>query len=138
MNVFGKLLRSQFGWALIAGAAVGTAGTLVFLHSRTPALADPAQTSMYSSSELNTLQALDTAGTKLVEQVAPSVVLIKSSRGEGSGVIYRADGYIMTNGHVVSGSKTVDVEFHDGRTEKGEVLRDAKDAFNDIAIVKVD
>src|SRR5206468_3899251 len=60
------------------------------------------------------------------------------SRGEGSGVIYRADGYIMTNGHVVSGSKTVDVEFHDGRTEKGEVLRDAKDAFNDIAIVKVD
>lgn len=137
MSLFGKLLRSQFGWALIAGAAIGTAGTAVFLHTRTAALADPLQNTVLTGVELNTLEALDAAGTKLVEQVAPSVVLIKGARGEGSGVVYSSDGYIMTNAHVVAGSRQVTVEFHDGRSEQGNVLRDTQDSLNDIAIIKV-
>jgi serine protease Do len=67
----------------------------------------------------------------------PSVVHIKAAaRGEGSGVVYRADGYILTNAHVVGGAKEVAVVFHDGKEEKGQVIRD-DDMFSDIAVIKV-
>jgi serine protease Do len=56
-------------------------------------------------------------------------------RGEGSGVIIRSDGYILTNDHVVSGADEVEVTFADGSKANGTVLR----APNvDIALVKVD
>ncbi|MCS7300433.1 MAG: trypsin-like peptidase domain-containing protein [Fimbriimonadales bacterium] len=54
--------------------------------------------------------------------------------GQGSGVIIRSDGYIVTNDHVVSGATDVEVTFHDGTKAKGEVLR-APSA--DIAVIKV-
>jgi serine protease Do len=137
MNVFGRLLKSQLGLALLAGVVVGTAGTLAFLHSGRPALAEPTEAGILSGTDLSTLQTLDQAGVSLVEQVAPSVVLIRTSRGEGSGFVYRSDGYIMTNAHVVGNSKQVEVEFHDGTTEKANVVVDSADAFNDIAVVRV-
>lgn len=55
--------------------------------------------------------------------------------GEGSGVIIRSDGYIVTNDHVVSNAKEVEVTFHDGTKAKGEVIRAPS---VDIALVKVD
>lgn len=55
--------------------------------------------------------------------------------GQGSGVIIRSDGYIVTNDHVVSNATKVDVTFHDGTKAEGTVLR-APSA--DIALVKVD
>jgi serine protease Do len=54
--------------------------------------------------------------------------------GQGSGVIIRSDGYIVTNDHVVSGATDVEVTFYDGTKAKGEVLR-APSA--DIAVIKV-
>src|SRR5258708_39654477 len=55
--------------------------------------------------------------------------------GEGSGVIYRPDGYIITNDHVVGGFDKVTVILQDGRRLEGKVTR-AQDM--DLAIVKVD
>src|ERR1700737_3754076 len=43
---------------------------------------------------------------KLVQDVGPSVVLIETSVGLGSGIIYDAQGDIVTNNHVVTGSPT--------------------------------
>jgi serine protease Do len=53
----------------------------------------------------------------------------------GSGVIYRPDGYIITNNHVVEGSRDVEVAFADGSTEQGRVV--GTDPTTDIAVVKV-
>ena len=56
--------------------------------------------------------------------------------GMGSGVIVRADGYILTNHHVVEGAQQVDVELTDGRSMKATVV--GTDAPSDLAVLKVD
>ncbi len=56
--------------------------------------------------------------------------------GIGSGVIYRSDGYIITNHHVVEGASEVDVSFADGTTERGEVV--GTDPTTEIAVIRVD
>jgi serine protease Do len=56
--------------------------------------------------------------------------------GMGSGVIVRADGYILTNNHVVDGAETVTVELSDGHSLKAKVV--GTDAPSDLAVLKVD
>ena len=56
--------------------------------------------------------------------------------GVGSGVIFRSDGTILTNEHVVRGNATVEIAFADGRREPGRVI--ATDADIDLALVRVD
>lgn len=138
MNALKRLLRSQVGWALVAGAAVGTAATFGFLYSRSVAIAQPSETPVLGGSAAETLLALDQAGVQLVEKASPSVVLIRTGRSEGSGVVYRKDGYILTNAHVVQGADSVRVYFHDGREDNGRVIADQGDSFNDIAVIKVE
>ena len=63
-------------------------------------------------------------------------VLVDFPINVGSGVIFDKDGYIVTNHHVIMGSKTVSVHFSDGRYKKAEVV--GVDSLNDIAVLKVD
>ena len=58
--------------------------------------------------------------------------------GIGSGVIYDASGWILTNRHVVEGAQDgkVQVELKDGRQFEGRVY--GTDTLTDLAIVKVD
>ncbi|PQV62494.1 serine protease Do [Abditibacterium utsteinense] len=61
----------------------------------------------------------------------------RSGGGLGSGMIYRSDGLIITNAHVVKGATTVLVTLSDGRKfEKAKVL--GRDERTDIAVVKID
>jgi S1-C subfamily serine protease len=80
--------------------------------------------------------------------VSPAVVRITTSAnvdtstgiipetGVGSGVIYDAGGWILTNRHVVEGSDSLAVELNDGRVLDGTVY--GIDTLTDLAIVKVD
>jgi S1-C subfamily serine protease len=84
---------------------------------------------------------------QVAAEVEPSVVQVNVSgiertpfgtqkqEGIGSGVIYRSDGYIITNNHVVEGARTVEVAFADGTTEQGEVV--GTDPITDLAVIKV-
>jgi serine protease Do len=56
--------------------------------------------------------------------------------GLGSGVIVTADGYILTNNHVVDGAKEVKVTLPDGRNFTAKVV--GRDKKTDIAVVKID
>ena len=56
-------------------------------------------------------------------------------RALGSGVIVGADGYILTNNHVVDGADDVRVEMTDGRTLVAKVV--GKDKPSDLALLKI-
>jgi serine protease Do len=55
---------------------------------------------------------------------------------EGSGVIIRKDGFILTNGHVVADAEEIEVRLLDGRTFKAKIR--GVDPQSDIAVIKID
>ncbi|MDJ0535958.1 MAG: HhoA/HhoB/HtrA family serine endopeptidase [Xenococcaceae cyanobacterium MO_207.B15] len=57
-------------------------------------------------------------------------------RGTGSGFIISEDGRLITNAHVVEGSKTVKVTLRDGQIHEGQVI--GLDKITDVAVVKID
>ena len=59
-------------------------------------------------------------------------------RGEaiGSGFIISADGYIVTNNHVIDGADEIEVEMFEGRTLRAELV--GTDERTDIAVLKVE
>lgn len=58
------------------------------------------------------------------------------AQGGGSGVIISADGYILTNNHVVDGADEVQVTFNTRNTQTAKVV--GKDPATDLAILKIE
>ncbi len=56
-------------------------------------------------------------------------------QGMGSGVIVSADGYVITNNHVVQGADEVTVTLHDGATQKANIV--GVDNKTDLAVLKI-
>ena len=119
----------------LLGAGVGTGVTFMALdRNRTTGLPS-------SSPIINAKGQSLEAVAAVAKAVSPSIVRIDVGEafgaGTGSGVIYRADGYILTNNHVVEGATTIDVTLANGTQLTGRVVGTAAPA-TDIAVVKVD
>jgi len=56
--------------------------------------------------------------------------------GLGSGIIVDADGYILTNNHVVKGAQDINVHLADGREFKAKVI--GTDPLTDVALIKIE
>lgn len=54
----------------------------------------------------------------------------------GSGVVVRADGYVLTNLHVIADADEILVSLHDGRDAKAALI--GKDRETDLAVLKID
>ena len=54
----------------------------------------------------------------------------------GSGVIVRADGYILTNNHVIAQAEHIVVALHDGRRAEAKVI--GTDSDTDLAVIKIE
>jgi serine protease Do len=85
------------------------------------------------------------AGAKLFRKVDPSVVAILHEEAGGSGMILSPDGYILTNGHVVSGATPEDpkkvadhitVILYNDKKYKARVIGHSLDP--DVALVKIE
>ncbi|MBC7229877.1 MAG: trypsin-like peptidase domain-containing protein [Actinobacteria bacterium] len=85
------------------------------------------------------------AGQEAVVEVAarvlPSVVNIEVQygilgKGIGSGFIYRSDGYIITNNHVVENASNIKVSLRDGSVHDAKVV--GTDPETDIAVIRID
>lgn len=92
----------------------------------------------------------------VAEAVTPSVVRIDVSSGVpaigggdggapgsgtpggglGSGVIYRSDGYVLTNFHVIDGAEDVNVRLASGDVLAAEIV--GTDELNDLAVLRVE
>lgn len=95
-------------------------------------------------------QQLGDAFASVAERSADSVVSIQvqaqrrgryygqseTVRGGGSGVVFRADGHILTNNHVVGTASSIEVRLHDGRTFPAQVV--GTDPATDLAVIKID
>ena len=133
--------------------------------------AAPAAAPAMQGTPPNPLRALDSAVERLVDTVAPSVVQVKVTgygpidtgnsgdagviigreQAVGSGAIMSADGYIVTNAHVVAGAQRVQVVLHgpvasdqlgqflagdSERTLEARIVGTAQDI--DLALLKID
>jgi S1-C subfamily serine protease len=80
----------------------------------------------------------------MADRVLPSVVRINVSGtvdltgagALGSGVIYRSDGYIITNHHVIKDAAAVEVLLADGDRFAAEIV--GSDVLNDLAVLRID
>jgi S1-C subfamily serine protease len=139
--------------AALLGAILGSGAAVLAIDSRTPAEETPvAAPDSEGDSEGAQAPVIELNGSEDVDRVAavaaavlPSVVqidiegdggLLGPAAGNGSGVIYRSDGHILTNNHVISGADTMVVVLADGTRLDAEVV--GTDALNDLAVVRVD
>jgi serine protease DegQ len=72
----------------------------------------------------------------MVRQVEPSVVTVLNQSSLGSGIVYKPDGTIVTNAHVVGDARQVTVGFADGQQVSATVR--AVDQLADVAVVQAD
>ncbi len=93
------------------------------------------------------LDAYSNAVVAAVDRVGPSVVHVDVSghshrprdekrRGSGSGFVFTPDGLILTNSHVVSAARAIQVSFADGTSAQADLVGDDPDT--DLALLRID
>ncbi len=148
-----KLSKLKIDWRkvrivfaiIILTAASGGAGsyvTVLLLKNNSDLLNQVTQINKYDVS-------YDSNIVNIVEKISKSVVNISTKttvygwfgqsnvvEGAGTGVIISADGYILTNNHVIEGSDSITVTTHDRKAYEAKLMK--TDSDKDLAIVKVD
>lgn len=138
--------RSFFTCLVLAALLVGIISlviSLVNLDRGSTPLSSPA------GNDGNSANFTEGSIADVASKVTPSVVSIvtettvqsffgeSSSQAAGTGIIVSENGYILTNKHVVSGTKKIQVVTADGQIfEKVSVV--ATDPLNDVAFLKID
>jgi serine protease Do len=83
-------------------------------------------------------EAASLASARMIERAHESVVQVRSrGRGAGAGVIWDADGLVLTNYHVVvgrRGGRRIQVVLHDGRPFGAEIVK--RDRSLDLALLR--
>ncbi len=126
--------------ALVVGTAGGVGGAAAWQQWGPSDSAQAQVATLPVSSTTGTAQPAVGSVASVAQAALPSVVQIETKTetgaATGSGIIIRADGYILTNNHVVEGSNgTVQVLFSDGHVEDAKVV--GTTAYYDLAVIQV-
>lgn len=98
-----------------------------------------------SALESNNIQGVyDNPISAVAQKVAPAVVGISNkadgvwntSEGCGSGIIFKSDGFIITNYHVIEGATEIKVKLSNDNVLKASVI--GTDVRTDLAVIKVE
>jgi len=155
-NFFKKAL--QLFIILLVGFAGGVAGTWTLSHfSKSPSTTNNDKKT--TTTTVKTSYKNSNTTTKAVDKVKDAVVSVitysesssdavfensnsnnenEQIASEGSGVIYKKDkehAYLVTNTHVISGAKKVDIRLADGTKVPGEIV--GSDTYSDISVIKI-
>lgn len=145
--------RSKFTHKCAAGAAGMLVMAAVLLGGCSNSVAGEPQEAgsgiPAAVAEKDVSDARNTPVVRAAKAVGPAVVGITNKavardwfnnpvqvEGAGSGVIFRKDGYIVTNNHVISGAKEIIVSLSDGRSLSGSLI--GADELTDLAVVRVE
>jgi S1-C subfamily serine protease len=115
------------------------------------ALQPDRQAGRQATAALNDAELLDAYSNAVVhaaETVGPAVVRVEVRRnaasrnrgarpadGQGSGFIFTPDGFVLTNSHVIHGSRVVTVEMAAGRSVAAQVI--GEDPDTDVAVLRI-
>ena len=143
------------GGSALAGAVAGGAAVYKAVQNRTSLPEAVQQVIPASSTNPNQTLVLnntdvETAVTQSVQKVGPAVVTVVGTipgqntffgpTGDqtvsGSGFFINDQGYILTNNHVVEGTKEVSIVLSDGTEQKAIIV--GTDQYSDIAVLKTD
>lgn len=91
---------------------------------------------MTISSTLQLHARIDHELSALYQRALPWVVRTYRGNSNGAGTIWRSDGLIVTNAHVVGASETLRIVLSDDRQFDGQIL--ARDNSTDLALVQID
>lgn len=127
-------------WSL--GLLSGTIGALLVFGLmavaglfRPPTVLEERAVPMPASSEVGEVDI-----PTLAARARPAIVKVEVRRASGessaSGVIFRSDGHVLTNAHVVEGASELTVQTADGERVPGRVV--GGDPDTDLAVVKID
>jgi S1-C subfamily serine protease len=115
----GSLLVTACGTSATASGAPTAGATPIASAPASPAIAG----------------ALQIDFVNVVSSVTPSVLVIETKSGLGSGIVFDAQGDIVTNNHVVDGSTTFTVTLSDGQKLAGKLV--GTYPAGDLAVIRV-
>lgn len=148
------------GWTALAGFVTYSYADAAPTKPTTVVAAERTTAAPVAAAALNHANQLSDAFASVAESVSPSVVRISveakqdvpdmfrffggpqgesprnSVKGAGSGVVFTADGNILTNNHVVEHATRINVSFKDGRSFRAKVV--GSDPAVDLAVLKID
>ncbi|MGR6917774.1 S1C family serine protease [[Actinomadura] parvosata] len=80
------------------------------------------------------LDAYSQVVTSVAAELLPKVAGVRTRQGSGSAVVFTADGFLLTNAHVVGSARAGTVSFADGSSGEFEVV--GRDPLSDLAVIR--
>ena len=115
------------------------ADSITVSYAGAVARAAPAVVSIYANKVVSTRQVL-VPSNPVLQRMFPGIAIGPPMRQRqqslGSGVIVSADGYVVTNNHVIQGAEEIQIVLYDGRITHARVI--GTDAETDLAVLKID
>ncbi len=134
---FGRGLRGVLSTAVVAVVATTAACTAGGLSAPAATTSPSVATSAPLPSASGGAAGLEDRYVAVIRQVLPSVVLIRTNKGLGSGVVFDDQGHIVTNAHVVGTAKKFQVTASNQTAPMAASLVGSYPA-NDLAVIKLD
>ena len=130
---------NRTGSSIVAGARAGLVGTLALVGSLLIVACGPGATAPNATPSPSptpaSADALQSDFVNVVSRVSPSVVVIETANGLGSGVVFNTNGEILTNDQIVTGSSKFTVTLSNGQKLPGTLIGEYP--AGDLAVIHV-